>query len=69
MPPTIAAGAFRIESRSAAALAHLGAIELDSTPQAEPAGADGALALARFIAGVLDRKLRSLEFLESMLPT
>jgi len=66
--PTVAAGAFRIDSRSAAALAHLGAIELDSTPQAEPAGPDGALALARFIAGVLDRKLRSLEFLESMLP-
>ncbi len=66
--PAVAAGAFRIESRSAAALARLGAIELGSAPEAEAARADGALVIGRFIGGVLDRKLRSVEFLESVLP-
>jgi hypothetical protein len=31
------------------------------------AGNDGALAIARFFASILDRKLRSVEFLESVL--
>jgi DNA repair protein RecO (recombination protein O) len=66
--PSVAAGAFRIEGRSAAALARLGAINFDDAPAAEPAKADGALIVARFIAGVLDRRLRSVEFLDSMLP-
>ena len=63
--PTVTAAAVRIESRSAAALARLGAIELDS--EAEASRADGALVIARFIAGVLDRRLRSVELLDSVL--
>ncbi len=65
--PSVAAGAFRIDLRSAAALARFGSIDFDSAAQDEPAGADGALVIARFIAGVLDRRLRSVEFLDSML--
>jgi hypothetical protein len=34
---------------------------------APAAGADGALAIARFIASVVDRKLRSVEFLDSVI--
>lgn len=65
---SVAAGALRMEAKNAAALAHLGAIAFDGG-EVEPAGADGALVIARFIAGVLDRKLRSVEFLDSVLST
>ncbi len=66
--PATSAGAFRMDSKSAAALAHLGAAAFTAAACAEPAEPDGAIAIARFIAGVLDRKLRSVEFLDSVLP-
>ncbi len=48
---------------SVAALAHLGSIALEAAPPEQCAGRDAEAALARFLATVLDRKLRSLEFL------
>jgi DNA repair protein RecO (recombination protein O) len=65
--PVIAEGAIRVVARSAAALDRLGARPLGEAPGNEAAGADGALALARFISSVLVHRLRSAEFLESML--
>jgi DNA repair protein RecO (recombination protein O) len=59
-------GAYRLEAASAVALARLA--EIGFADDAEPAGGDGALVIARFIAGVLDRRLRSVEFLDSVLP-
>jgi DNA repair protein RecO (recombination protein O) len=65
--PSVDTGAFRIEAASAAALARLGAIDLDAAASSAPSGADGALVIARFIAGIVDRRLRSVEFLDSVL--
>ncbi len=48
---------------SVAALANLGAIAMEAAPAAECAGRDAEAALTRFMTTVLDRKLRSLEFL------
>lgn len=62
-----ASGTIALGAASAAALARLGAIPIDQAPEAEPAGRDGAMAIARFLAGVLDRRLRSLEFLDTIL--
>ena len=52
---------------SAAALAQLGAMALEEVRGATPAGADGALAIARFLSSIVDRKLRTADFLESIL--
>jgi len=52
---------------SAAALARLGAMRLDQVSGATSAGADGALAIARFLNSIVDRKLRTAEFLDSIL--
>ncbi len=41
---------------------------MNESPGSEAAGADGALALARFIGSIVDRRLRSQEFLDSVLP-
>ncbi|MGH7865469.1 MAG: DNA repair protein RecO [Candidatus Binataceae bacterium] len=57
-------GAIKMSARSAIALARLAATAFDDALGAEPAGPDAALALSRFISSVLDRKLRTLEFLE-----
>jgi DNA repair protein RecO (recombination protein O) len=57
----------RLGAASAAALAELGRMPLASAAAATAAGADGALAIARFIASVVDRKLRSVEFLDSVI--
>ena len=62
-----AVGAVALSVRSTLALARLGAIPIASASSAEPAGPDGTLAVARFLASVLDRRLRSLEFLETIL--
>jgi len=62
-----AVGAIALSAASAAALARLGAIPIASASSEEAAGADGRLAIARFVASVLDRRLRSLEFLESII--
>ncbi len=56
-----------LSAGSAAALARLGTLPLADSLGAEPCGRDGTLAIARFVATVLDRRLRSLEFLDSIL--
>jgi DNA repair protein RecO (recombination protein O) len=60
-------GGIRLGAASAAALAGLERMPLAAAATATAAGADGALAIARFIASVVDRKLRSVEFLESVI--
>jgi DNA repair protein RecO (recombination protein O) len=60
-------GGIRLSPASAAALAHLGQVPFAAVSAMPAAGADGALAIARFIASVVDRKLRSIEFLDSLL--
>jgi DNA repair protein RecO (recombination protein O) len=60
-------GGIRLGAASAAALAGLKRMPLAAAATATAAGADGALAIARFIASVVDRKLRSVEFLESVI--
>jgi DNA repair protein RecO (recombination protein O) len=57
-----------LDGASAGALARLAALPTEQAAQGAPAGADGALAIARFISSIIDRKLRSLEFLDSILP-
>ncbi len=59
-------GAIRLSRASAAALAILGREPLANASAMPAAGGDGALAIARFIASVVDRKLRSVEFLDSI---
>jgi DNA repair protein RecO (recombination protein O) len=60
-------GGIRLGAASAAALADLGRMPLAEAAAATAAGPDGALAIARFIASVVDRKLRSVEFLDSVI--
>jgi DNA repair protein RecO (recombination protein O) len=60
-------GAIRIAAESAVALARLSTIALDEAALARSSGRDGALAIARFISSILDRRLRSADFLDSML--
>ena len=60
-------GAIRLRMESAAALAQLGAMALEEVGGATPAGADGAMAIARFLSSIIDRKLRTAEFLDSIL--
>ncbi|MGD0075823.1 MAG: DNA repair protein RecO [Candidatus Binataceae bacterium] len=62
-----AIGAVALSGASATALARLGAIAIENASAADAAGPDGGLAIARFVASVLDRRLRSLEFLETIL--
>ena len=66
--PLVAEGAIKLSSRGAAILARLGALPMHDSPGSEAAGADGALAIARFIGSIIDRRLRSQEFLDSVLP-
>lgn len=60
-------GGIRLAADSIAALGELGRGALRSACDAPAAGTDGAMALSRFIASVIDRKLRSVEFLDSIL--
>src|SRR5262249_10715909 len=60
-------GAIRLRLESSAALARLGALPLEDVGGATPAGADGSLAIARFLNSILERKLRTAEFLDSIL--
>lgn len=60
-------GAVKLEASSAAALTRLTHAELADACAAGAAGGDGALAISRFIASILDRRLRSAAFLDSML--
>jgi hypothetical protein len=57
-----------MSAKSAAALARLGNLPIHESLNAAATGPDGALALARFIASILDRRLRSQDFLDSILP-
>ncbi len=65
--PNLAEGAIKLRPETAAALARLAGSPLAAARGATPAGSDGTAALARFINSTLDRKLRSAEFLDSML--
>ena len=65
--PNVAEGAIKLRPETAAALARLGASPLSDARGATPAGSEGAAALARFINSILDRKLRSTDFLDSIL--
>jgi hypothetical protein len=67
--PSLAEGAIKMSGRGAAILARLGTLPMNDSPGSEAAGADGALALARFIGSIVDRRLRSQEFLDSVLPS
>jgi DNA repair protein RecO (recombination protein O) len=67
--PSVAESAIKLSSRGAAILARLSVLPMDDSPGSEAAGPDGALALARFIGSIVDRKLRSQEFLDSILPS
>ena len=60
-------GAVRMAAASAAALARLGAAGFEELRELAHGGNDGALALARFLATIVERKLRSTEFLDSLL--
>ncbi len=60
-------GGIRLRTESAAALARLGAMQIDDAGGATPAGPDGALAIARFLNSIVDRKLRTVQFLDSIL--
>jgi DNA repair protein RecO (recombination protein O) len=62
-----ATAAIAISSASAVALVRLAALDFEATVDDEASGPDGASAIARFLSSVLDRKLRSLEFLDSTL--
>jgi len=66
--PSVAEGAIKLSSKAAATLARLGRLPMDDSPGSDAAGPDGALALARFIGSIVDRRLRSEEFLDSVLP-
>jgi hypothetical protein len=65
--PTIPDGALKLDAASASALVSLGAAHFTAALDARAAAADGALAISRFVASVLDRRLRSIAFLDSML--
>jgi DNA repair protein RecO (recombination protein O) len=65
--PQAPEGAVRLASVSAAALAAIAAAPIEHAPMLTHAGSDAALAIARFLASILDRKLRSVAFLDSLL--
>ncbi|MFZ0678306.1 DNA repair protein RecO [Candidatus Binatus sp.] len=66
--PSLPEAAIKMTSRAATILARLGVLPMSDSPGSEAAGPDGALALARFIGSIIDRRLRSQEFLDSILP-
>ena len=65
--PQAPEGAVRLTAAATAALAALAAAPVEHAAILTHAGSDGALAIARFLASILDRKLRSVEFLDSLL--
>lgn len=60
-------GAIRMRPESAAALARLETGAIEAASGATPAGGDAAAAISRFIASIIDRRLRSAELLDAML--
>jgi DNA repair protein RecO (recombination protein O) len=65
--PQAPEGAVRLAVANAAALAALAAAPIEDAAVLAAAGGDGALAIARFLASILDRRLRSVEFLDSLI--
>jgi len=60
-------GAVKLDAASATALVSLGDAHFADALESTPAAPDGALAISRFVASVLDRRLRSIAFLDSVL--
>ncbi len=56
-----------LSGASVAALGRMSSIPLEAAASAQSAGRDAEAALSRFMASILDRKLRSLEFLHRFL--
>ncbi|HEX4209311.1 MAG TPA: DNA repair protein RecO [Candidatus Binataceae bacterium] len=65
--PAAPESAVRLTPASVAAMTRLNEAALTAHASLEHAGADGAQALARFLAAVLDRRLRSAAFLDTLL--
>jgi DNA repair protein RecO (recombination protein O) len=65
--PAVAHAAIKLDPASLAALAGLGEMEFGQALGARAAGADGALAISRFVGSILDRRLRSASFLDSVM--
>jgi DNA repair protein RecO (recombination protein O) len=59
--------AVRMPASNAAAVARLGLTSLAEAALMTPGGVDSSLAIGRFLATILDRKLRSVDFLNSLL--
>jgi hypothetical protein len=59
--------AVRLAAADAAALTGLNVAPLDEIAMLPRGGGETALAIARFLATILDRKLRSVDFLDSIL--
>lgn len=65
--PEAPEGAVRMDPNSAAALSRLCVASLHQAKALDAGGRDAALALNRFLMSILDRKLRSADFLDSIL--
>ena len=65
--PQAPEGAVRMAAASAIALARIAAAPWPEAAALSHSGADGALGIARFLASIIDRKLRSVEFLDKMI--
>jgi DNA repair protein RecO (recombination protein O) len=65
--PEAPEGAVRLDAASATTLARLGIASFNEAASLVPGNASGALALARFLSTILDRKLRSADFLDRVL--
>jgi DNA repair protein RecO (recombination protein O) len=65
--PNAPESAVRVAHASAEAMIHLGTVSFDEAAALKNGGNDGALALSRFLSSILDRRLRSVDFLESVL--
>jgi len=65
--PEAPEGAVRLDAASAAALARLSVGSFDEAASQIPGSGPGTLAVARFLASILDRKLRSTDFLDRVL--
>lgn len=65
---TLPDGGLKLAAESALALARLSTLAIEDAASATPAGPDGTLAISRFLSSTLDRRLRSVEFLESIIP-
>ncbi|MGH7838587.1 MAG: DNA repair protein RecO [Candidatus Binataceae bacterium] len=65
--PEAPEGAVRLDAASLLALSKLGSVGLDEAASLAHGGAAVGLVLTRFLADILDRKLRSVDFLDAVL--